>query len=76
MKFRPFKGKSSTVRSLITLPSSEEDDWTNSEPAVTSTTSDISPTESLTFCVTVSLTPRANALVKDFLKPFASTMSV
>ena len=76
VKFRPFNGRSCTVRSLMTLPSSEVDAWTNSLPAVISTTSVISPTDSERFCVRVSLTPRVKGFVRDFLNPFTSTISV
>src|SRR5687767_11614686 len=57
VKLRPFKGRSWTTFSGITVPRSDDACWINSAPAVISTVSDTAPTVSVMSCTTASFTP-------------------
>src|SRR5207247_5295727 len=73
VKFLPFRGRSLTAFSGITVPSSLVEASSIAVSALTTTCSLTAPTSRLTACVTVWLTPTSNDEIRVVLKPLAST---
>src|SRR5215471_19233868 len=71
-----FKGRSWTAWSLNVAPSSEDSVFTNSAPAVTSTTDVASPTSSVAATSATWLDSTCTPLLTDFLNPDFSTVMV